>query len=108
MSIGDAPTTPERKAPVTEERGEGRGKLVAGILAAVLVLAGTGYAGWRFSDTILGFINGSSSTSSQTASKSQPASSTQPPASTTTPAAGTTTPPPRPLSQPVRRNSPSA
>ena len=93
MSIGDAPTTPERKAPVTEERGEGRGKLVAGILAAVLVLAGTGYAGWRFSDTILGFINGSSSTSSQTASKSQPASTTQPPASTTTPAAGTTTPP---------------
>ncbi len=93
MSIGDAPTTPERKAPVTEERGEGRGKLVAGILAAVLVLAGTGYAGWRFSDTILGFINGSSSTSSQTASKSQPASSTQPPASTTTPAAGTTTSP---------------
>ncbi len=58
MSIADTPATPERKAPAQEERGEGRGKLVAGILAAVLVLAGTGYAGWRFSDTILGFING--------------------------------------------------
>ncbi|MET3614744.1 hypothetical protein ABID16_003081 [Rhizobium aquaticum] len=93
MSISDTPATPERNAPVAEERGEGRGKLVAGILAAVLVLAGTGYAGWRFSDTILGFINGTSSTSSQTASKSQPASTTtQPPASATKPAAGTTTP----------------
>ncbi len=90
MSISDTPATPERKGPVTEERGVGRGKLVAGFLAAVLVLAGTVYAGWRFSDTILGFVNGTPSTSSQTASKSQPASSTQAPA--TTPAAGTTTP----------------
>lgn len=92
MSIGDAPATPERKAPAAEERGEGRGKLVAGILAAILVLAGTGYAGWRFSDTILGFINGIPSTGSQTASKSQPASTTTQQPATTKPAAGTTTP----------------
>ncbi len=88
MSIGQQ-EPPREAAAETQphEDREGRGKLIAGIVAAVIVLAGTGYAGWRFSDSILGLVNGSSSTSSQTASKSQPASSTpQTPAAETKPA----------------------
>lgn len=97
MSIGqqEPPREAAKTAPVQEER-EGRGKLIAGIAAAVILLGGAGYAGWRFSDSILGLVNGSSSTSSQTASKSQPASTTSPqtPATATKPAGNgaTTTP----------------
>ncbi|HWU60543.1 MAG TPA: hypothetical protein VN112_00830, partial [Ensifer sp.] len=95
MSIGqqEPPRDTPKEPPVPEDR-EGRGKLIAGIVAAVIVLAGAGYAGWRFSDSILALVNGTSSTSSQTASKSQPASGQQTttPAAATKPAAGTTAP----------------
>lgn len=81
---------PERAAPAAKpkrEDREGRGRIIIAILAALIVLAGAGYAGWRFSDNILAFVNGLSSSGTQTASK--PASSTPTtPASTpaTTPA----------------------
>jgi len=97
MSIGQQEPTfrDAAKEPVLQEEREGRGKLIAGILAAVILLAGAGYAGWRFSDSILGLVNGSSSTSNQTASKSQPpAAGQQPPATATKPAGNTGTPTP--------------
>ncbi len=81
MSIGqEEPPREAAKAPPVHEEREGRGKLIAGIAAAVILLAGAGYAGWRFSDSILALVNGTSSTSSQTAAKSPPAASqaTQP------------------------------
>ena len=77
----ETPAAPARP-PLRQEEREGRGKLIAGIAAAVILLGGAGYAGWRFSDTILGFINGPSSSSSQTASKTAPAAGTTAPAST--------------------------
>ncbi|MCD2174216.1 hypothetical protein [Rhizobium sp. C4] len=93
MSIGqqEPPREIASEAPAREER-EGRGKLIAGIAAALILLGGAGYAGWRFSDSILGLVNGTSSTSSQTASKSQPATGQQSPATATQPAGGTTAP----------------
>lgn len=87
MSIGpQEPPRETKRASAPEPDREGRGKLIAGIVAAVIVLAGVGYTGWRFSDSILGLVNGSSSTGSQTASKSTPAGSQQPAATTTAPA----------------------
>lgn len=94
MSIGqqEPPREAASEVPVREDR-EGRGKLIAGIAAAVLVLAGAGYAGWRFSDSILGLVNGTTSTSSQTASKSQPSTSQPKPATDSKPASSTPTTP---------------
>lgn len=94
MSIGQQEPASREAAGETaaREEREGRGKFIAGILAAVILLAGAGYAGWRFSDSILGLVNGTSSTSSQTASKSQPANSQQTPATATKPAGNTSAP----------------
>lgn len=57
-----------RSQPKPEAEREGRGRMIGAIVAALIVLVGAGYAGWRFSDSILGFINGSGTT--QQASKS--------------------------------------
>lgn len=83
MSIGvqEPPRETAKAAPPREDR-EGRGRLIAGIAAALIVLAGVGYAGWRFSDDILGLVNGVSSGSSQTAKSEPPAAQTSQPAAT--------------------------
>lgn len=47
------------KPAVASER-RGSGKVIGAIVGVVLVLAGVSYLGWRFSDNILNFVNGSS------------------------------------------------
>lgn len=99
MSIGqEEPPREAAKAPPVHEEREGRGKLIAGIAAAVILLAGAGYAGWRFSDSILALVNGTSSTSSQTAAKSPPAASQATQPASTNPAGNANAPAATPAS----------
>ncbi len=95
-----APPEAVKQTPVPEER-DSRGKFFAGILAAIILLGGAGYAGWRFSDSILGLVNGTSSTGSQSASKSQPATGQQTPATDTKPGDASTTPAATPAATPA-------
>lgn len=87
MSVGRAepPKEPPRELPgkpVPRER-DGKGKLIVALVVALVVLVGAGYAGWRFSDTILAFVNGGSASSTQTASKSTTSTDNKTPAATT-------------------------
>jgi hypothetical protein len=86
MSIGRTEPAAEKinddaRQPLKEER-DSKGKLIAALSLAAIILVGAGYIGWRFSDNILAFVNGGSSATKQAANKSSATPGTQTPSKT--------------------------
>ena len=76
LAIPGLGSAPRSTAAAHKPEREGRGKVIAAILGVLIVVAGAGYTGWRFSDNILNFVNSSASTTQKQAST--PATTTQP------------------------------